>query len=107
MLGGGLVPPPLLHQSTWSVNSLCHFLGKRRFEVEDRSTNVAWLALPTFGEAYHHNHHAFPRSFRHGLRWWELDPTAWVIVGLERLGLARDVVRITPERQRERAAASA
>jgi stearoyl-CoA desaturase (Delta-9 desaturase) len=103
VLWGGLVRIALLHQSTWSVNSLCHFLGKRRFDVEDRSTNVAWLALPTFGEAYHHNHHAFPRSFRHGLRWWELDPTAWVIVALERLGLARDVVRITPERQQQRA----
>jgi stearoyl-CoA desaturase (delta-9 desaturase) len=104
VLWGGLVRIALVHQSTWSVNSLCHFLGTRRFEIEDRSTNVAWLALPTFGEAYHHNHHAFPRSFRHGLRWWELDPTAWVIVGLERLGLAHDVVRITPERQRERRA---
>jgi stearoyl-CoA desaturase (Delta-9 desaturase) len=103
VLWGGLVRIALLHQSTWSVNSLCHFLGRRRFDVEDRSTNVAWLALPTFGEAYHHNHHAFPRSFRHGLRWWELDPTAWVIVALERLGLARDVVRITPERQQQRA----
>jgi len=103
VLWGGLVRIALLHQSTWSVNSLCHFLGTRRFDdVEDHSTNVGWLAPLTLGEAYHHNHHAFPRSFRHGLRWYEVDPTAWVIVALERLGLARNVVRITPERQRQR-----
>ncbi|MDQ4041567.1 MAG: fatty acid desaturase [Actinomycetota bacterium] len=105
-LWGGLVRIALVHQATWSVNSLCHAIGNRRFATDDRRTNVPWLGLPTFGEAYHHNHHAFPRSYRHGLRWWDFDPSAWVIVVLERLGLARNVVRIAPERQRARLASS-
>jgi stearoyl-CoA desaturase (Delta-9 desaturase) len=70
------------------------------------STNVFWLALPSMGESWHHNHHAFPRSARHGLRWWEIDVSALIIATMERVGLARDVVRIAPERQREREVAS-
>ena len=73
----------LLHHVTWSINSVCHFFGSRRFEVDDHSTNVFWLAPLSFGESWHHNHHAFPRSAMHGLRWWEVDPTAWVIRGDE------------------------
>ncbi len=102
LLWGGLVRVFLLHHVTWSINSVCHYFGSRRFDVDDHSTNVFWLALPSLGEAWHHNHHAFPRSAEHGLRWWELDPTAWVIRILELLGLARRVVRITPARQAER-----
>ncbi|MDQ5834335.1 MAG: fatty acid desaturase [Actinomycetota bacterium] len=109
-LWGGLVRIFLVHHITWSVNSVCHFLGTRRFETEDHSTNVAWLSLPSFGESWHHNHHAFPRSANHGLRRWEtlLDPSALLIAGLEKVGLARNVVRIAPERQaqRERGAAA-
>jgi stearoyl-CoA desaturase (Delta-9 desaturase) len=104
LLWGGLVRVFLVHHVTWSVNSVCHFLGSRRFDVEDESRNVFWLALPSLGEAWHHNHHAFPRSARHGLRWYELDPSAAVIRGLARLGLARNVVEITPERQAQRLA---
>ena len=87
---------------TWSVNSVCHFLGSRRFETDDQSRNVFWLALPSFGESWHHNHHAFPRSAEHGLRRWEIDPSALVISAMEKVGLARNVVRISPERQVER-----
>jgi stearoyl-CoA desaturase (delta-9 desaturase) len=99
LLWGGLVRVFFVHHVTWSVNSICHFMGTRRFEVEDRSTNVFWLALPSLGESWHHNHHAFPRSAVHGLRRWELDPSALVIRALERVGLAWNVVRIAPERQ--------
>ena len=104
LLWGGLVRIFLVHHVTWSVNSVCHFLGQRRFETDDESTNVAWLALPSFGESWHHNHHAFPRSAAHGLKRWEqaLDPSGLVISGLEKLGLARNVVRIAPERQAQR-----
>ena len=104
LLWGGLVRIFLVHHITWSVNSVCHFLGTRRFQTEDHSTNVAWLALPSFGESWHHNHHAFPRSAAHGLRRWErlLDPAALVITMLEKVGLARNVVRIAPERQHQR-----
>ncbi|HKB51607.1 MAG TPA: fatty acid desaturase [Solirubrobacterales bacterium] len=104
LLWGGLVRIFFVHHITWSVNSVCHFLGSRRFDTDDRSTNVFWLALPSLGESWHHNHHAFPRSAVHGLRRWEPDPSALIIAALEKLGLARNVVRISPERQAERAA---
>jgi stearoyl-CoA desaturase (delta-9 desaturase) len=104
LIWGGFARIFLQHHVTWSVNSICHFFGTRRFDVEDHSTNVFWLALPSFGESWHHNHHAFPRSAAHGLRRWELDPSAMVIGALERLGLAWDVVRIAPERQAQKLA---
>lgn len=104
LLWGGLVRVFFVHHVTWSVNSVCHFLGSRRFQTDDRSTNVFWLALPSLGEAWHHNHHAFPRSAAHGLRRRELDPSALIITAMERIGLAHNVVRISPERQAERSA---
>jgi stearoyl-CoA desaturase (Delta-9 desaturase) len=107
LLWGGLVRVFLVHHVTWSVNSICHFLGTRRFEVEDHSTNVFWLALPSLGESWHHNHHAFPRSAVHGLRRWELDPSALFIRSMERLGLAWNVIRIAPERQEAKLATAA
>ncbi len=97
---GGLVRIFLVHHVTWSVNSICHFFGRRRFETKDQSTNVGWLAVLTLGESWHHNHHAFPRSAYHGLRWYEIDPSGLIISAMRRLGLAWNVVRITPERQR-------
>ena len=107
LLWGGLVRVFFVHHVTWSVNSVCHFLGTRRFEVEDRSTNVFWLALPSLGESWHHNHHAFPRSAVHGLRRWELDPSALLIAAMERVGLAWNVIRIAPERQAAKTVAEA
>jgi stearoyl-CoA desaturase (Delta-9 desaturase) len=102
---GGLVRIFLVHHVTWSVNSICHFFGRRRFDVEDQSTNVAWLAVFSLGESWHHNHHAFPRSAYHGLRWWEIDLSGWLISALARLGLAWNVIRITPERQLQKSLA--
>jgi len=104
---GGLVRIFIVHHITWSVNSVCHYFGSRRFDIEDRSTNVFWLAIPSLGESWHHNHHAFPRSAEHGLKRWEIDPSAMIISLLERVGLARDVVRIPPERQRQKALGAA
>jgi stearoyl-CoA desaturase (delta-9 desaturase) len=63
-----------VHHITWSINSICHFFGSRGFDTDDQSTNVFWLALTSLGEAWHHNHHAFPQPAFHGLRWSELDP---------------------------------
>jgi stearoyl-CoA desaturase (delta-9 desaturase) len=103
LLWGGLVRVFFLHHVTWSINSVCHFLGSRRFATDDHSTNVFWLALPSLGESWHHNHHAFPRSAVHGLRWWELDPSSLVIAAMEKVGLAWNVVRIAPERQAQKA----
>ena len=101
LLWGGLVRVFFLHHITWSVNSICHFFGRRRFDVEDESRNVFWLAPLSMGEGWHHNHHAFPTSAFHGLRLWErlTDPTGLVIALLEKLGLIWNVVRISPERQ--------
>jgi stearoyl-CoA desaturase (delta-9 desaturase) len=99
LVWGGLVRAFFLHHVTWSINSVCHYFGRRRFELEDHSTNVFWLALPTLGEAWHHNHHAFPRSAAHGLSRWEVDPSALVIRAMKRLGLAWNVIEIAPERQ--------
>ena len=102
LIWGGFVRIFLQHHVTWSVNSVCHFFGKRRFDVEDHSTNVWWLALPSMGESWHHNHHAFPRSAAHGLGRVELDPSAWLIRGMEKIGLVWNVVRIAPERQAQK-----
>jgi stearoyl-CoA desaturase (delta-9 desaturase) len=105
LLWGGAVRIFFLHHATFSINSLCHFFGRRRFTTGDESRNLSWLSLPTLGEAWHNNHHAFPTSARHGLRWWQLDPSAWLIFGLERSGLVWDVVRVAPERELARSAA--
>ena len=102
LLWGGGVRVLVVHHVTYSVNSLCHFFGKRRFATGDESRNLSWLALPSFGEAWHNNHHAFPTSAAHGLRSVELDISGLVIRGLERLGLAWDVVRVAPERQQRK-----
>jgi stearoyl-CoA desaturase (delta-9 desaturase) len=103
LMWGGLVRIFLLHHATFSINSICHFFGRRRFATEDRSTNVAWLSLATLGESWHNNHHAFPTSAFHGLRRWELDIGGLFIGALERVGLAWQVVRVSPERQRAKA----
>jgi stearoyl-CoA desaturase (Delta-9 desaturase) len=102
LVWGGLVRIFFVHHITWSVNSVCHFFGSRRFDVDDHSTNVGWLAVLSLGESWHHNHHAFPRSAYHGLRWWEVDPSGVIISGMEKVGLAWNVIRIAPERQRAR-----
>ena len=104
LLWAGFVRIFFIHHVTWSINSICHVFGRRRFDLgaENKSTNVAWLAIPTFGESWHHNHHAFPRSSAHGLKRWEIDTSAMFITVLEKLGIAHGVVRIAPERQAEK-----
>src|SRR3954468_10611924 len=104
LLWGGGVRILVLHHVTYSINSLCHFFGRKRYETGDESRNLAWLAPLSFGESWHNNHHAFPTSAMHGMRAWEFDPSAIVIRTLERLGLAWDVVRIDPARQRTKLA---
>ena len=99
MVWGGFVRLFFGYHVVFSINSICHFFGRRRFATDDESKNVGWLSVPSLGESWHHNHHAFPRSARHGLRWWEVDITGWLIHAMERVGLAWDVVRATPEAQ--------
>ena len=104
VLWGGAVRMLMVHHVTYSINSLCHFFGRQRFDTGDQSRNLAWLAPLSLGEAWHNNHHAFPTSAQHGLRRWELDPSALLIRALERVGLAWDVVRVSPDRQAARLA---
>lgn len=92
-LWGGLARIFLVHHVTWSVNSICHFYGKRPFDTSDFSANNWALAVPSLGESWHNNHHAFPSSAIHGLGRWQLDISGLVILGLERLGLASRVKR--------------
>jgi stearoyl-CoA desaturase (delta-9 desaturase) len=91
------------------INSVCHLLGSRPFATKpgDTSTNNALVALLIFGEGWHNNHHAFPRSARQGLRWYQLDPSWYAIRLLAALGLARDVREAPPRAQRRRARAGA
>ena len=97
LLWGGLVRIFLAHHVTWSVNSVCHTFGRRDFETTDQSRNEWIVGLLAFGEGWHNNHHAFPRSAFHGLRWWQFDLSGYLIWTLERFGLVKDVYRVTPE----------
>jgi stearoyl-CoA desaturase (Delta-9 desaturase) len=103
MLWGGAVRIFLLHHVTYSINSLCHFFGRRRFLTEDHSRNLSWLAPLSFGEAWHNNHHAFPTSAFHGMGRAEVDLSGLAIAALERAGLAWEVQRIGAERQAAKA----
>ena len=96
-LWGGLVRILLLHHVTFSINSLCHYFGRRPYETKERSTNFWPLGVLSFGESWHNNHHAFPSSSFLGLRWWQLDPGAWLLRTLAALGLARNLRRPSHE----------
>jgi stearoyl-CoA desaturase (delta-9 desaturase) len=105
LLWGGFVRVFLLHHVTWSINSVCHFFGRKRFETDDESRNVFWLAPISMGESWHHNHHAFPTSAFHGLRPLErvADPTGLTIALLEKLGVVWNVHRVSAERMAAKA----
>ena len=107
MLWGGAARIFLMHHATFSINSLCHFFGKQEYETGDESRNLAWLAIPTWGEAWHNTHHAFPTSFRHGVGRRQIDLSAVFIRLLEVAGIAYDVVRIDPSRLERKAVARA
>ncbi|MGA4840511.1 acyl-CoA desaturase [Streptomyces sp. G45] len=100
LVWAGLVRIALLHHVTWSVNSLCHVIGRRPFRTRrhDRATNLWPLALLSFGESWHNLHHADPTSARHGVDRGQIDPSAAVIRLLERLGWVHDVRWPTPDR---------
>ena len=94
----GLVRVFLLHHATWSVNSICHMYGRQPFAIEDESRDNWLVAMVSLGEGWHHSHHAFPTSARHGLSRFQPDPSYWVIRSLERLGLVWNVKRPKDER---------
>ncbi len=105
LIWGGLVRLFLVQHVTFSVNSVCHLFGRREFETNDQSHNEWIVGLLAFGEGWHNNHHAFPRSAFQGLHWWQLDLSGFIILILERLGLVSDVYRISPEMLARRSAA--
>jgi hypothetical protein len=91
LVWGGFVRSVAVLHATWLVNSANHLWGYRTYKTLDTSTNLWWVALLSFGEGWHNNHHAFPTSARHDLRWWELDMTYAAIRVLSVLGLVHSV----------------
>jgi stearoyl-CoA desaturase (Delta-9 desaturase) len=87
----GLVRVAVLHHVTWSINSICHMFGDRPFAARDRSANVWWLAVLSFGESWHNLHHADPTCARHGVRRGQVDVSARIIWIFERLGWVHSV----------------
>lgn len=101
LLWGGFMRIALVFHATWLVNSASHRYGYRTYSTGDLSTNCWWVALLTLGEGWHNNHHAFPRSARHGLEWWELD-LSWIVLSLmEKIGLIKNL-RMPTDKQMER-----
>ncbi len=88
---GFCVSTVALYHATFSINSFAHRYGRRRYATGDASRNNAWLALLTFGEGWHNNHHHYPASARQGFYWWELDLTYYGLCALARMGLIRDL----------------
>ncbi|MCW7541679.1 fatty acid desaturase [Aquabacterium sp. A7-Y] len=105
-LWGGFVRMFVLEHGIWSLNSICHLTGTRRFKTRDQSRNNAWLAPFTFGEAWHHNHHAFLYSASFGLSWYRIDPGYWLIRLLATLGLASEIKVPDPGQVQARLATS-
>jgi stearoyl-CoA desaturase (delta-9 desaturase) len=85
---GGLVRVFVVHHMTWSINSVCHLWGTRPYDSRDCSRNNFIFGVLGFGEGWHNNHHAFPASARHGLRWWQFDISYWIIRAMSCVGLA-------------------
>jgi stearoyl-CoA desaturase (delta-9 desaturase) len=88
---GFFVSTVLVHHAIYSVNSIGHFLGSRRFNSTDSSRNNLIVALLTFGDGWHNNHHYYQRSARHGFYWWEIDLTQYILKGLSYFGIVRDL----------------
>ncbi|MFI6736623.1 acyl-CoA desaturase [Nonomuraea sp. NPDC050451] len=95
---GSLIRIGLLHHVTWSINSICHVFGEEEFQVRDKSRNVWWLAIPSFGESWHNLHHSDPTCARHGALKGQIDLSAGLIRIFEKLGWVYDVRWPTPER---------
>jgi stearoyl-CoA desaturase (delta-9 desaturase) len=91
VLWGIFVRLVVVYHCTWLVNSATHKFGYRTYSTDDKSTNCWWVAVVTYGEGWHNNHHAYQYSARHGLKWWEIDLTWMTIRLLEMVGLAKKV----------------
>lgn len=103
LLWGGLARVAFTHHMTWSINSICHVFGSRDFKSSDDSRNNVFFGIFSHGEGWHNNHHAFPSSARHGLKWWQFDLSWMLIRGMQLVGLAWDV-RLPSDRAMEKKA---
>ena len=104
LLWGGFVRIFLVHHAIWSINSINHLYGSRPFETGEKSTNNFWLAVSNLGDGWHNNHHAFPHSAMHGLKWWQIDVSGWTIRALETVSLVWDIKRPTSGAMKSREA---
>src|SRR5436305_7670599 len=96
LLWGGFLRIFLIHHTTFFVNSLAHTLGKPKYNAEVSARDNWLVALLTLGEGYHSFHHRFPSDFRNGIRWYQWDPTKWLIRSMRTIGLASDLRSATP-----------
>ena len=88
---GFVISTVILYHATFTINSLCHIWGSRRYATRDESRNNPWLAMITLGEGWHNNHHHYPRSTRQGFYWWEIDPTYYLLKIMSWLGMVWDL----------------
>lgn len=88
----------LVLNSTFCINSICHMWGKQPVSTENSSRDSWWVSLITFGEGYHNYHHSYPKDYRNGPKWYNFDPSKWLIFGLSTVGLAGNLYRVLPER---------
>lgn len=102
LLWGGFARLFLVYHVSWSVNSICHIFGSRPYKTSDKSRNNFIMGIIAFGEGWHNNHHKFPGSVMHGLRWWQIDFSGYFILMLEKLGLAWGLKRISREQVKTR-----
>ncbi|MDX1571419.1 MAG: fatty acid desaturase [Xanthomonadales bacterium] len=102
LIWGFFISTVVLFHATVTINSLAHRYGRRRFATRDHSRNNFWLALLTFGEGWHNNHHHYPGAARQGFVWWEIDLTYYLLLGLARLGLVWDLKTVPPKVLRAR-----
>ena len=91
LIWGFLISTIALYHVTYAINSVAHRVGSRRYETKDDSRNNFWLAMITFGEGWHNNHHHYPASVRQGFYWWEIDVTYYILVMMSWLGLVWDL----------------
>ena len=98
---GFVLSTVLLYHATFSVNSIAHLFGRRRFAVKDESRNNVWVALVTLGEGWHNNHHHLPSSARLGFFWWEFDPAYYALRAAHWMGIIRDMKTPSPRMAKE------
>lgn len=94
LVWGGCISTVAVYHVTFFINSLCHIFGRQRYASGDDSRNNLWLALLTFGEGWHNNHHRYPASARQGFFWWEIDITYYILLAMEKIGIVRNIRQV-------------